>query len=398
MTPTPQMILHIGAPKCGSSALQTALSMTPDLRSSDGTHYRYTAAHKLAGGWRAQEGSTLTTGARLSPYGYASWPDFLPTHDPAEIFGALKQTLTKGKKRNYIPIASSEGWISRHSAFAAALAEWGNPPVDVVIFLRPPIDWVNAAFWQWGIWDQPELDVWMARSNMSYSFAGDIAAWSRIPNVNMTVRSQRPDVVAKFAGLYDLPLSAERQSNTASPATLAGVLLRNRAFRPSGHQGAIEFVVQRWCPPVPGRKLWAVLSRHVQALRPVRLAALETLREVLSPQDQEDLFSDPRWTHEVFYHADILEGVTRLNDPVLFEPLYHALYEGVGAAAQAAGKSLPSLPPCPAADADIATWDRALCPLLETLQSMDAAVRRQTVPWWKRVAFAYLSKLRAGRL
>lgn len=396
MTHRPQIILHIGAPKCGSSALQTALSMTPDLHGTDGTKYRYTAAHELGGGWRVQTGSTLTTGARRSPYGYTSWPSLGPKHDTKEIFAALKKALTQGKKYGYVPIASNEGWINHHATFAANLSDWGNPPVDVVVFLRPPIDWINAAFWQWGVWQQPQLDVWMERSGMPYSFADDIAAWARIPNVRLTVRSQRPDVVAKFATLYNLPLRAERRANTASSTILTGVLLRNREFRPTGHEGAIEFVVQRWCPPVPGRKLWAVLARHVLALRPVRLAAIETLREILPPEDQVDLFDDPHWTRETLYHADVLEGVTQLNDPTLFAPLYHALREGAQAAAHAAGKPLPPLPPCPQEGADITTWDAAICPVLETLQQMDAAVRHQTVPRWKRTAFAYLSHFKSN--
>lgn len=231
---------------------------------------------------------------------------------------------------------------------------------------------------------------------MSYSFADDIAAWSRIPNLRLTVRSQRPDVVAKFAALYDLPLQAEQQTNTAAPAILTGVLLRNRSFRPSGHEGSIEFVVGRWCPPVPGRKLWAILSRHVQALRPVRLAALETLGEVLAPEDMADLLSDPRWTREASYHADLLEGETRLNDPALFEPLYVALCQGVQTAAAAAGRPVPPLPPCPLEGADIVTWDAAICPVLETLQQMDALVRSQTIPLWKRRVLGLVARLKAA--
>lgn len=391
---TPQMILHVGAPKCGSSALQTALSATPDLRDAQGVRYCYTSVHNSAGTWHVEEGRQVTRHARLSPYGYASWADFGPAGVSAsDILDVIEQTLIKGKKWGHVPILSNESWISHPSQFADALARWGNPPVDVVVFLRPVVDWINAAFWQWGVWHTANLDTWMARSNMPYRFADDIAAWAQIPNVRLIVRSQRPDVVAKFADIYGLDINAECQTNTASSAILIGVLLRNRSFRSTGHDGSIEFVVQRWCPPIPGRKLWSVLSRHVRALRPVCDATLETLCSVLPAQDVEDLLVDPRWMREAPYHADILEGVTQLNDPALFSPLFHALCSGVEVASQAVGIVAPDLPECPPEGSDIATWDAAICHVLKALIETDKKVRQATLPRWQQVGFDMLTRL-----
>lgn len=393
-SPAPEMILHVGAPKCGSSALQTALSATPDLCGADGTRYRYTTAYSIGGSWRVNEGWRLRLGARATPYGYGSWPNLGPRVDTDAVMAALVATHARGRRRGHVPIVSNEGWINHHVAFARMLADMGHPPVDVVVFLRPVIDWVNAAFWQWGVWHTNTLDAWMARGNMRYSFAEDIAAWAQIPNVRLRVRGQRPDVVAKFADLYDHSLEAERTSNAASSAILTGVLLRNRRFRPDGHSGAIEFIVQRWCPPIPGRKLWAVLARHVHALRPQRLAALETLEAVLDPADMADILDDPRWRREALYHPEIAAGVTPLNDPALFRPLYDALVAGVDAAAQAAGVPPPDLPPRPAAGSDIATWDNAICPVLETLSQLDARVRSAVVPRWQRPLLNVAERLR----
>lgn len=385
----PQMILHVGAPKCGSSALQTALSRSPDLKGAGGTRYRYTSAKHVAGKWRLLYGARLSRAARLSVYGYTSWPDLAKSPDTPELFAAMHTVLRRGRRRGHVPILSSEAWISRVDAFADILKDMGHPPVDVVVFLRPVVDWMNAAFWQWGIWHTPNLDVWLKHSNMPYNFAEDIAAWAAIPNVRVRVRGQRPDVVAKFADLYGLPLQDASTSNASTSAALMGFLLRNRRFRPDGHAGSVEFVVQRWCPAVSGRKLWSVLARHVHQLRPVRDQVLQALRPVLEAEDMQDLLKDEGWHHEVQYHPDIQEGVTTLDDSERLAALHLALSSGVKAAAAGAGVPVPCTATGPEDKTSVEAWDDAICPVLETLLELDAQVRRQTIPAWQRRLLSY---------
>ena len=398
MTPRkPHMILHIGAPKCGSSALQTALSMTPDLRAADGTQYRYTAAHSLGGKWRVEHGTRLTNLAKMSAYGYITWPNLARAQSVPKYFDTMRKVLQQGQREGHVPILSCEGWINHANTFGENLAEWDYPPVDVVVFLRPVVDWMNAAFWQWGVWSNHQLDGWMARSNMPYSFADDIAAWAKIPNVRIIVRSQRPDVLAKFATLYDLDLEGERQSNVSSSPALIGFLMRNRKYRPNGHEGANEFIVQRWCPPVLSEKLWAVGTRHVQKLRKVSMRSLRVFKETLEPEDIEDLLTDPRWTDERLYHADIRKSVTGLNDPAYCVPLYEALCAGAVRACDKAGLPPPECPAPLDQGASIQEWDAITIVVLEKLLAADAAVRTKVLPLWERQALRLVLKMRNFR-
>jgi hypothetical protein len=341
-----------------------------------------------------EEGARLTTWAKMSAYGYATWPNVARAKAVPGLFDAMRKVVLKGQRKGHVPILSCEGWINHPEVFAQTLAEWGNPPVDVVVFLRPVVDWMNAAFWQWGVWNNVQMDGWMARSNLSYSFADDIAAWAQIPNVRIIARSQRPDVVAKFADIYGVPLQAERQSNMASSPALIGFLMRNRSFRPSGHEAANEFVVQRWCPSIPSGKLWAVAVRHIQKLRGVNNRALKVFRDTLVSEDLEDLLVDPRWTDETPYHDDVMRGVTRLNDPTHCAALYDALCVGALAACESAKSPKPDLPAPLGQDASVQEWDSILVPVLETLLAADSKVREQGVPSWQRRAISYLRKVR----
>ena len=155
-----QLVLHIGAPKCGSSALQAALTRQPVLTAADGRRFRYVSLGRGAGPPRLIEGQSLRRIADTSVFGYATFPA-VPRDDSTQAyFEAIDATRRRGLRGGFVPILSNEAWIGDPALFAAALAAAGNPPVDAVAFLRAPVDWLNAAYWQWGVWSQPRFERW----------------------------------------------------------------------------------------------------------------------------------------------------------------------------------------------------------------------------------------------
>ena len=370
-----ELILHVGLPKGGSSALQTALSMTPDLTSASGRQLRYTALRQRGGLISIRYGEDLSCDARRSPYGYVSWPNMKAGDAASPVFEALGKVMAAGREGGFVPIASCEGWVSRPNIFARQLQMWGHPRVEVVAFLRPPLDWVNAAYWQWGIWHQPDLDLWLKRGNLPYEFGPVLERWSTIPNLRLRLGNARPDVVAKFSEFYGVDLPNALSSNTSSPPALIGFLLRNRQFRSSGHDASTEFIFQRWCPPVEGRKPWAIRARHVWQLRPMVQRNRAALQRIASEAELADIFSDARWTDESRYHGALREGVSALDDRTEMAGLRESLLEGLHRACAAVGRPMPAVPDCPGEGASTREWDDMFCPLMEALLRADLAVR-----------------------
>lgn len=375
MSDAPHLILHVGAPKCGSTALQNALSMTPDLVDAGGRKLRYTAWRQIGKVGTALYGRDLTLTAQASPYGYATWPNFRPDDEAAAVFAGLDRVRRRGLNTGHIPIVSCEGWISRADTFAGHLARWGHPPVEVVALLRPVVEWNNSAFWQWGIWNVPSLDTWLNRGNLPYRFGPQLEAWARIPNVRVRFAWAQPDAVAQFAQWQNVILPGASTHNTSSSPPLVGVLMRHRRLRPNGHDAATEFIVQRWCPPVAGRRLWAVLARHVHQLRPTTRDNLAALRRIATDTAMQQMCEESRWQEEERHHAEIRAGVSPLNDRAQMAALHASLGVGLTRLAAAAGHPPPCLPPCPNAQNDLSEWDAVLVAMLDSLVEQDSLLR-----------------------
>jgi len=373
----PDLILHIGAPKCGSSALQTALSQHPDLLDTSGQKYRYVG---MVGGGQTRQrsvyGEALTAAAAASPFQYLSWPNFMKGANPDPIFSEMKAVLGAGRANDQTPILSNEGWINHPSLFAEKLKDWGYPKVDVVTFLRPVIDWVNAAYWQWGVWILPNMDAWMRRGGLQYTFTEDLRAWSEIPNVNVQIQGARPDSVKAFREIYGIKGLSGTVSNSSSSAALIGLLTRNREFRKSGHDAVTEFVVQRWCPALSHPAPWIVAARHVHALREINNKVIQDLRNLLSTDAQKALFADPKWLNEGAYHPRILGGPSNLRDITQAQDLCISLQLGCENVARALyHKELP-IHSYSEASADLIEWDERSCVYLRRLLDLDRQFRQ----------------------
>jgi hypothetical protein len=392
-----QLVLHIGAGKCGSSALQAALSRSPDLTAADGTRYRYRVAAGGAGHYDLLGGAALTRAAAASAYGYAAFPA-VPGAAPEAYARALARAHGEGRAEGFVPVLSNEGWIGQAPFMARTLAAMGHPPTLALAFLRAPVDWLNAAFWQWGVWSQPRFERWYGGARSPYGLAEQLAAWAAIPNLQLQVFSGRADVVAALAGhLGVAPGGAAAGAGTgmgagmgavnrSSPPALIGFLLRNRQFRPDAHSPGAEFVAGRWCPaPAPdhplARKPWAVRAPDIEALRPLAQATTAALQRLLPPLQRARLFTaDPRWTGERPYHAEILARPTPLHRLDELPALMDSLAAGARAAAAAAGLPAPGLPDPPPPGADHAAWDARLTRTFETLLALDAQVRAGAGP------------------
>lgn len=372
-------ILHVGAPKCGSSALQRALSAQPELRGADGRRHIYMAGRVTEDGLVPVTGRRLAAMMRHSVHGYLSWPNVSRQDDQPAYWAQVGAGIAAQTRAGRVPILSSEGWIAHADQAPALAAAAGLETLDAIVFVRPPLDWLNAAYWQWGIWHtgffhNRQVERWLERAR--YDVGPHVAAWARAPNVRLAVDSARADVVAGFAARYGLPLQAGDQVNSAPPPALTGFFLRNRRFRPTPHDSAAEFVVQRWCQFAPSDKLWAFLPRFAQEVWPRLQDDVARMMEALPPETAERLLAEPGWTSLDPYWARMKAGPTRLDAPEALADLYDGIAKGARAAGAGSGAGDVSRAK-PAASAPVEDWDAAIAVVLDRLLEADLRWRRR---------------------
>ncbi|MBV7397344.1 hypothetical protein [Mameliella sediminis] len=378
MRPDRSIILHVGAPKCGSSALQAALSAAQRLTSDRGETLVYTGLRAKGDGWTPVSGRLLRLAASRAVHGYVSWPN--PNgDDPKPLFAALDKVRAGGGRS--LPVVSNEGWIGQAETFATALPHWfregDGGRIEICAFARPPLDWLNAAYWQWGVWSGLEFGAWLDKMGMPYAIGAALTRWAALPNTVVRVNLGQ-DVLAGFEADHGVTLPRPSQRNAALPAALIGFLMRNRRYRRGAHDSATDFIFQRWCKVEGAARPWAILPRHLRLLRASVRADLDLLFGLLPEQQAGALReNDPRWSSEDPYRARLLRGRSSLDDPEELAELYQALVRGVAAACEAAGQAVPQLPPVLSTQASIHSWDVAVAQALEHLIALDEEMRRK---------------------
>lgn len=241
-----RLVLHIGCPKCASSTLQGYLTQNPVLPldgSKDG-FLRYVAATAAP---NIIQGDTAMRAALVgNAYGYVNClPETLT--EKARFASALLQ-IERISGPNDIVVLSCENW----GFFNVVTPDFHdiinsiNVPVDVFMLTRPPVDWVNSAWWQWGTWledDKKEDGLDHLQSINLLQLFNKWADIERVSQVSVHDISQGPiESFLAFVGASQAAPPPTARLNVATDYDLLRHMIRNKLHYQRDHSVAlIEF-------------------------------------------------------------------------------------------------------------------------------------------------------------
>lgn len=299
------VLLHIGASKCGSSALQTALTHDPVITRKDGSTIRYAAMDIRRD--RLIEGEDLIRSAGV--YRYKSSPA-ATTMMEAPLAGIGKAIRKKaGRKASSDLLLSSEGWLFE-SARWEILLDRLDIEVDVIVYVRPQVPVLNSAWWQWGAWSDEPFDQWMANRLKISMWAARIAHWKKMARVrNVMVRPVPSDIVPDFYGnvLRADPPAGTVRPNPSLPGPVLRLFQRNRILRPSAHASRIDFVLSE-AVAMDDPSIWVMERPWIERVLAETRSDNEALLSLMDADCAAAMRDDPRWWSADAYGRAVAES------------------------------------------------------------------------------------------
>ncbi len=242
----PITVAHIGAGKCGSSAIQTMFSNFPKSGYPGGGGITY--------GSLTPRG--LIHGPAVRKQLERSISSYVSSATTAQITKWDQKTCEKSiRQMARFPndlLLSCEGWLSFFRTQRGAdrlmllLSGGGRREVRLVAFVRPPVKRINSAWWQWGAWEKNvKFEKWLD---------GAIGAcdWStplrNVPEeTELVVRPVLGDVVKQLCDIAGcgMPSTDALSSNKSLSAEFLSLFLQFRDLRPTPHAADSDFLATR---------------------------------------------------------------------------------------------------------------------------------------------------------
>jgi hypothetical protein len=299
------VVLHVGAMKTGSSALQHALTHRPVRMATTGTSpasFEYVALAP----WALVRGDQLRHVATLSGGGYAcsaTLPQIMQ-ESPSRRSEPLRQ-LRELRDAGASPILSMETWLHepRHVHGFTALID---APVHVVAYLAPQVSWFNSLFWQRTHFSFDRgVDSYLKAHTPTADWASLLEIWRTAPGVErVSIRLKGPDIVTDFCGVLGCePAERYRVVNPGHPGAFARYIHR-WTLSHAGSWGTIKEVFNRWVSAHdPSGETFAALGPTPVVIGPVEIRRIvetyeEGNRRLLAwcePEVADRIRSDPRW-------------------------------------------------------------------------------------------------------
>lgn len=237
-----KLYIHIGFGKCGSSAIQGYFTQNPVVRKKTKGNIYYAV---INGQGNVVFGNDIKSLPK-TPFGYQSSVSL--HHIVKRTDDSIKKKLAEifdNINEEDDLLLSNEGWCNEYDlASDLMLLLPSNIAVQVIAIVRPPVEWINSAWWQWGAWSDVSFERWVKKNiSIVKDWTTVVEKWSRKLNSEKIILPLTSNIITDFSELLELVELPSSKSNSSLPEELLRVFQRNRSLRKGPHDSSIEFTL-----------------------------------------------------------------------------------------------------------------------------------------------------------
>ena len=312
-------ILHIGSDKCGSSSLQNSLSMNKLLKNSNGEFFKYAVIRN----------KKLILQPEIYKISLNKISQYLASDVAKTIY--LYSDFEKNKIRNRVKseksnlIFSCEGWLRiMNKNYLLNLFDLVRPnklqrTIEVVCFVRAPAYWINAAWWQWGIWnkDNNDFNRWLEIFIEYTNWFKYLSNFRKLDeDLNINVFPLEEDINKTFytnQKIYDFKEICHKK-NRSLPMEALKLYLFERSHRQDEHFSANDFVLSNLisssfnkyseCP-------WILNKENIKIIMNKTNKEIKSLINLMPQINSQKIINDPAWWDINYYKNK------KVHDPFL---------------------------------------------------------------------------------
>tara|TARA_R110001583_G_scaffold17482_2_gene70653 strand:+ start:18732 stop:19736 length:1005 start_codon:yes stop_codon:yes gene_type:complete len=319
-----KIYVHIGAGKCGSSSIQNFFSYNNQFS----TKKAYCA---IGTSGEVFTGENISNLAKSNVYDYLSSANLSLFKDDSDAKDKLKSSLQSLSLKYDAILLSNEGWLEQSNLFEDLDDVFSNYEVQVLLVVRPPVEWLNSGWWQWGQWSGVELEQWLFASLSKTRWFDYYTKWDSLNSVKkVTTIALNGDVLTEFADIIGFNYSAPKgKTNISSDSKLLRLFKERRSLRPSPHEPQVEFSLNRHITS-KGKPDWVISRSNIAKI--LRETEESNLNLLSTLHDRSVVENDSRWWGRGYY-KNIDESIMidkPLNKDELYDMLesaYHAIHK-----------------------------------------------------------------------
>ncbi|WP_237057879.1 hypothetical protein [Microbulbifer sediminum] len=195
-------------------------------------------------------------------------------------------------------LLSREAWSGNPQDLASFVLPFWKGRVKIIAFVRPPLEFINSGWWQWGAWSGDGFEKWVEHAANVCDWLTSLKKIQKLfPGTEILVHPLGGNIIDQcLTALGCDPGSVQAsRANASLPASILRLFQRHSArLRPSPHRSGIDFVLARHLS-LSGAPPWVIPVDIGNSILSRLKQNNEELLKLMSPEERAAVESDNRW-------------------------------------------------------------------------------------------------------